>query len=155
MHEIQLKTIWQIKQLKILPGMANGRVLKSQGKNGTLTSVMMGKLSLQSPALSKQALNFMLNKNALSADRKSILYLVKKNAWNLNPRVIHTSTPKIKIILLIWMTIIYLFFHFQWILSIVLKILLIFTNTNISLTLDGRHSAECTSATWRTQTLWG
>lgn len=109
MHEIQLKTIWQIKQLKILPGMANGRVLKSQGKNGTLTSVMMGKLSLQSPALSKQALNFMLNKNALSADRKSILYLVKKNAWNLNPRVIHTSTPKIKIILLIWMTIIYLF----------------------------------------------
>lgn len=39
---------------------------------------MMGKLSLQSPALSKQALNFMLNKNALSADRKSILYLVKK-----------------------------------------------------------------------------
>lgn len=58
--------------------MANGRVLKSQGKNGTLTSVMMGKPSLQSPALSKQALNFMLNKNALSADRKSILYLVKK-----------------------------------------------------------------------------
>lgn len=155
MHEIQLKTIWQIKQLKILPGMANGRVLKSQGKNGTLTSVMMGKLSLQSPALSKQALNFMLNKNALSADRKSILYLVKKNAWNLNPRVIHTSTPKIKINSFDMDDHYLSFFHFQWILSIVLKTLLIFTNTNISLTLDGRHSAECTSATWRTQTLWG
>lgn len=31
----------------------------------------------------------------------------------LNPRVIHTSTPKIKIILLIWMTIIYLFSIFN------------------------------------------
>ena len=65
-----------------LPGMAKGRVLKSHGRNGTFTSVIMGKLSLQSPALSKQALNFMLNKKALSADRKSILYLVKCNNNN-------------------------------------------------------------------------
>lgn len=65
-----------------LPGIAKGRVLKSHGRNGTFTSVIMGKLSLQSPALSKQALNFMLNKKALSADRKSILYLVKCNNNN-------------------------------------------------------------------------